>query len=97
MGNKGVEPQTSMQMRQRVAWPGQLLTSLRRGKTYFFPLKYFYGNFGEIPPFTEETTSNNMSQKEGEKTGIHFIEVWGMRGRYFGRGRGQRKNYTLMS
>ena len=92
-----MEPQTSMQMRQRVAWPGQLLTSFRRGKTYFFPLKYFYGNFGEITPFTDKTTSNNMSQKEGEKTGILFIEVWGMWGRYFGGGRGRRKNYTLMS
>ena len=75
-----------MQMRQRVAWPGQLLTSFRRGKTCFFPLKYFYGNFGEIPPFTDDTTGNKMSRKEGEKTGILSIEVRGMWGRYFGDG-----------
>ena len=52
----------------------------------FFPLKYFYGNFGEIPPFTDDTTGNKMSRKEGEKTGILFIEVRGMRGHYFGAG-----------
>ena len=85
-----------MQMRQRVAWPGQLLTSFRRGKTCFFPLKYFYGNFGEILPFTDDTTGNKMSRKEGEKTGILFIEVRGMRGCYFWGG-GQHKNYILMS
>ena len=42
-----------------------------------FPLKYFYGNFGEIPPFTDDTTGNRMSRKEGEKTGILFIEFRG--------------------
>ena len=72
-----------MQMRQRVAWPGQLLTSFQRGKTCFFPLKYFYGNFGEIPPFTDDTTGNKMSQKEGENTGILFIEVLGDAGALF--------------
>ena len=82
-----------MQMRQRVAWPGQLLTSFQRGKMCFFPLKYFYGNFGEIPPFTDDTTGNKMSQKEGENTGILFIEVWGMRGRYFRGGGAQKTTY----
>ena len=62
----------------------------------FFPLKYFYGNFGEILPFTDNTMGNKMSQKEGEKTGILFIEVQGMWGCYFGGG-GRRKNYILMS
>ena len=61
-----------------------------------FPLKYFYGNFGEILPFTDNTMSNKMSRKEGEKTGILFIEVQGMRGRYFGGG-GWHKNYILKS
>ena len=61
-----------------------------------FPLKYFYGNFGEIPPFTDDTTGNRMSRKEGEKTGILLIEVQGMRGHYFGGG-GWRKNYILKS
>ena len=51
-----------------------------------FPLKYFYGNFGEIPPFTDDTTGNKMSWKEGEQTGFLFIEVKGMRGCYFGGG-----------
>ena len=45
-----------------------------------FPLKYFYGNFGEIPPFTDNTMGNRMSWKEGEKTGILFIEFWGCGG-----------------
>ena len=85
-----------MQMRQRVAWPGQLLTSFQRGKTCLFPLKYFYSNFGKIPPFTDDTMGNKMSQKEGEKTGILLIEVQGMRGCYFGGG-GQHKNYILKS
>ena len=58
----------------------------KREDVLFFPLKYFYGNFGEIPPFTDDTTGNKMSQKEGEKTGILFIEVRGMRGHYFGGG-----------
>ena len=61
-----------------------------------FPLEYFYGNFGEIPPFTNNTMGNKMSQKEGEKTGILFIEVRGMRGHYYGDGGGI-KNYILMS
>ena len=52
----------------------------------FFLLRIFYGNFGEIPPFTDDTTGNKMSQKEGEETGILFIEVRGMRGHYFGGG-----------
>ena len=69
-----------MQMRQHVAWPGQLLTSFRRGKMCFFPLKYFYGNFGKILPFTDDTTGNRMSRKEGEKTGILLIEIQGMQG-----------------
>ena len=47
-----------------------------------FPLKYFYGNFGKILPFTDDTTGNKMSQKEGEKTGILFMEVQGIRGHY---------------
>ena len=58
-----------------------------------FPLKYFYGNFGEILPFTDNTMGNKMSQKEGEKTGILFIEVKGMRGRYFGGGGGIKTTY----
>ena len=61
-----------------------------------FPLKYFYGNFGGISPFTDDTTGNKLSQKEGEKTGILFIEVQGMRGHYFGGG-GQHENYILKS
>ena len=61
-----------------------------------FPLKYFYGNFGEILPFTDNTMSNKMSRKEGGKTGILFIEVQGMRGHYFGGG-GWHKNYILKS
>ena len=40
-----------------------------------FPLKYFYSNFGEILPLTDDTMGNKMSRKEGEKTGILFIEV----------------------
>ena len=49
-----------------------------------FPLKYFYGNFGQISLFTDNTTGNKMSRKEGKKTGIlFFMEVQGMRGRYF--------------
>ena len=59
-----------------------------------FPLNYFYGNFRKIPPFTDDTTGNKVSRKEGEKTGILFIEVKGMR--YFGGG-GQHKNYILIS
>ena len=39
-----------------------------------FPLKYFYGNFSEIPPFIDNTTGTRMSQKEGEKTDILFME-----------------------
>ena len=46
----------------------------------FFPLKYFYSNFGEISPFTDNITGNKMSQKEGEKTGILFMEVQGCGG-----------------
>ena len=60
----------------------------KREDVFFFPLKYFYANFGEILPFTDETRGNNMSQKEGEKTGILFIEVRRMQGRYFGGGGG---------
>ena len=45
-----------------------------------FPLKYFYGNFGKILPFTDDTTGTRMSQKEGEKTGILFIEFRGCGG-----------------
>ena len=52
----------------------------------FFLLSIFYGNFAEIPPITDDTTGNKMSQKEGEKTGILFIEVRGMWGCYFGGG-----------
>ena len=51
-----------------------------------FPLKYFYGNFSKISPFTDDITGNKMSQKEGEKTGILFMEVQGMRGHYSGEG-----------
>ena len=40
-----------------------------------FPLKYFYSNFGKIPPFTDDTMGNKMSQKEGEETVILFIGV----------------------
>ena len=50
-----------------------------------FPPKYFYGNFGEISPFTDDTKDNKMSWKEGEKTCIIFMEVQGMRGCYSGR------------
>ena len=60
---------------------------LSKREDVFFLLRIFYGNFGEILPFTDDTTGNKMSQKEGEKTGIlFFIEVRGMRGRYFGGG-----------
>ena len=38
----------------------------------FFLLRILYGNFGDIPPFTDDTTGNKMSQKEGEETGILF-------------------------
>ena len=62
----------------------------------FFLLRILYGNFGKIPPFTDDTMGNKMSQKEGEETGILFIEVRGMRGHYFGGG-GRHKNYILMS
>ena len=48
-----------------------------------FPLKYFYGNFGEIVPFTDDTTGNKMSRKEGEKTGIHFYRSSGDVGMLF--------------
>ena len=44
-----------------------------------FPLKYFYGNFSEISPFTDDTKGNKMSRKEGEKTGILFF-LWKFRG-----------------
>ena len=53
---------------------------LLKREDVLFPLKYFYSNFGEISPFTDDTTGNKMSQKEGEKTGILFIEVRGMWG-----------------
>ena len=43
-----------------------------------FPLKYFYGNFSKISPFTDDTKGNKMSWKEGEKTGILFL--WKFRG-----------------
>ena len=57
-----------------------------------FPLKYFYSNFGEILPFTDDTKGNKMSRKEGEKTGIlFFMEVQGMQGHYFGGGGGSVK------
>ena len=59
-----------------------------------FPLKYFYGIFGEILPFTDDIMGNKMSQKEGEKTGILFMEVQGMWGCYSGGG-GQCENYIL--
>ena len=58
----------------------------KREDVFFFLLSIFYGNFGEIPPFTDDTMGNKMSQKEGEKTGILFIEVRGMWGCYFGGG-----------
>ena len=61
-----------------------------------FPLKYFYGNFGEILPFTDNTTGNKMSRKEGEQTSILLMKVQGMWGRYFG-GRGWCENYILKS
>ena len=56
---------------------------LKREDVFFFLLSIFYGNFGKILPFTDNTMGNKMSQKEGEKTGILFIEVRGMWGRYF--------------
>ena len=49
-----------------------------------FPLKYFYGNFSEIRPFTDDTTGNKMSQKEGDKTGILFHRSSGDAGALFG-------------
>ena len=58
-----------------------------------FPLKYFYGNFGEILPFTHNTKGNKMSRKEGEKTGILFMEVQGMWGCYIGGGGGVKTTY----
>ena len=58
-----------------------------------FPLKYFYGNFGKISPFTDDTMGNKMSWKEGEKTGILFMEVQGMQGHYFGGGGGVKTTY----
>ena len=61
-----------------------------------FPLKYFYGNFSKISPFTDDIKGNKMSRKEGEKTGILFMEVEGMWGHYFGGG-GRCENYILKS
>ena len=58
-----------------------------------FPLNYYYGNFSEISPFTDDTTGNKMSQKEGEKTGILFMEVQGVQGCY-SRGGGGRVKTT---
>ena len=55
---------------------------LSKREDVFLLLRIFYGNFGEIPPFTDDTTGNKMSWKEGEKTGILFIEVQGMWGHY---------------
>ena len=46
---------------------------LSKREDAFFLLRIFYGNFGEIPPFTDDTTGNKMSQKEGEKTGILYF------------------------
>ena len=69
---------------------GQVRPGQKR-EDVLFPLKYFYGNFGEISPFMDDTTGNKMSQKEGEKTGILFMEVQGMWGRYFGGGGGSVK------
>ena len=63
-------------------------------KDVLFPLKYFYGNFSKISPFTDNITGNKMSQKEGEKTGILFMEVQGMWGHYFrGGGGGVKTTY----
>ena len=39
----------------------------------FFLLRILYGNFGKIPPFTDNTTGNKMSQKKGEETSISFL------------------------
>ena len=84
-----------MQMRQQSCMARSVADKfLKREDVLFFPLKYFYSNFGEIPPFTDNTTGNKMSQKEGEKTGILFIEVRGMRGHYFGGG-GRRKKLHI--
>ena len=63
----------------------------------FFLLRIFYGNFGEIPPFTDDTTGNKMSQKEGEKTGILFYRSSRDAGALFRGWGGRRKNYILMS
>ena len=60
---------------------------LSKGEDVFFLLRIFYGNFGEIPPFTDNTKGNKMSQKEGEKTGILFFYRSSRdAGRYFGGG-----------
>ena len=66
-----------------------------KGEDVLFPLEYFYGNFGEIPPFTDDTTGNKMSQKEGEKTGILFIEVWGTQGCYYRDGGWRKKKLHI--
>ena len=62
----------------------------------FFLLRILYGNFGEIPPFTDNTKGKKMLQKEGEETGILFIVVRGMWGIISGVG-GWCKNYILLS
>ena len=47
---------------------------------------------------TDEITGNKMSQKEGEKTGILFVEVGVMRGcNSGGEGGGSVENYILKS
>ena len=54
---------------------------LSKREDVFFLLSIFYGNFGEIPPFTNVTQGSKMSQKEREKNGIlFFIKVRGMQG-----------------
>ena len=55
-------------------WPGELLTSFRRGKTCFFLLRISTAILARFCHFTDKITGNKMSQKEGEKTGILFVE-----------------------
>ena len=61
-------------------WPGQLLTSFRRGKTCFFLLCISMAILWRFCHLTDNITGKKMSQKEEEKTGILFVEVQGMWG-----------------
>ena len=64
-----------MQMRQHVAWPGQLLTSFWRGKTCFFLSHISMAISARFRHSTDDIMGNKMSQKEGEKTGILLLKL----------------------